>query len=152
MTVRRHHVTAVYSGVSQNYCIIGSSALKSNIFVFCWWYMYFDCFFIILQLDSSKMEDFKEQINLYPFHPFMVLTSKSFIPYNDQNSNASKKKIKHIPVFCFMLLAVSYSKQKVCSSFCPLKLIVCIDCWFLVDKIWKPSWFLTIYALLNVLE
>lgn len=114
--------------------------------------MYFDCLFIILQLDSSKMEDFKEQINLYPFHPFMVLTSKSFIPYNDQNSNASKKKIKHIPVFCFMLLAVSYSKQKVCSSFCPLKLIVCIDCWFLVDKIWKPSWFLTIYALLNVLE
>lgn len=36
------------------------------------------------------MEDFKEQINLYPFHHFIVFTSKSLNLHNDQNSNASK--------------------------------------------------------------
>lgn len=36
------------------------------------------------------MEDFKEQINLYPLRPLLVFTSKSFSPYNDQITNASK--------------------------------------------------------------
>lgn len=85
------------------------------------------------------MEDFKEQINLYPLRPLLVFTSKSFSPYNDQITNASKNFkastgiLFHAPV--------SWSKQNVCPSFCPLKLIVCIDFWFLVDKIWKPSKF-----------
>lgn len=61
------------------------------------------------------MEDFKEQINLYPLHPFLVFTSKSFSPYNDQISNASKN-LKHLLVFRFMLLSPDQNKMSVLLS------------------------------------
>lgn len=93
--------------------------------------------FVFLQLDSSKMEDFKEQINLYPFHNFIVFNGKSLNLHNDQNSNASKNLKASTGI---LFHAPDQSKMSILLSV-HFNLFFCIDFCFLVDKFWKPGKF-----------